>query len=358
MHSSSAGPSAGTKVTSFRVTAWAGTAALLTYMNPTGVPMTKEVAVVSSAVLEREVRVPEPGPGEPDALGLYLSEIGRYPLLDRDGEARLATAVQAGMRARERLAQPGEPAAPSRRQLEQTVRAGQRAAAEFAAANLRLVVSVARRYQHRGLELGDLIQEGNLGLMRAVERFDPGLGFKFSTYATWWIRQTITTAIADSASTIRLPVHARDKAAALRAAEDRLRQTLGRSPSIDEVAAGSGMILGEAELLLRASQPTFSLSAPVGEDDTELEDLLAGTEPGPERVVTDAVRRQELGQLLSHLTPSQAKVISLRYGLSGGEPVTLAEAAAALGISRERARQLEVRALGRLRHLPELAELA
>jgi RNA polymerase primary sigma factor len=314
--------------------------------------------VASSAVLEREAEPPETVLREPDALGLYLSEIGRYPLLDRDGEARLASAVQAGIRAREELAQPGEPPAQGRRQLEQTAYAGQRAAAEFAAANLRLVVSVARRYQHRGLDLADLIQEGNLGLMRAVERFDPGLGFKFSTYATWWIRQAITTAIAGSASTIRLPAHARDKVAALRAAEDRLRQRLGRSPSIDEVAAESGIALGEAELLLRASQPTFSLSAPVGEDDTELEDLLAGTEPSPERVVTDAMRSQELGQMLDHLTPSQAKVISLRYGLGGGEPVTLADAAAALGISRERARQLEVRALGHLRHLPELAELA
>jgi RNA polymerase primary sigma factor len=314
--------------------------------------------VASSALLEREVKPTETVPGGPDALGLYLSEIGHYPLLDRNGEVRLASAVQAGRRATEQLSQPGEPTAEDRRQLEQTAQAGQRAAAEFATANLRLVVSVARRYQHRGLELADLIQEGNVGLMRAVERFDPGLGFKFSTYATWWIRQAITTAIARSASTIRLPMHARDKAAALRAAEDRLQQTLGRSPGIDEVTAESGIALGEAELLLRASQPTFSLSAPVGEDNTELEDMLAGTEPGPERVVTDAMRSQELGQMLNYLTPSQAKVISLRYGLGGGEPVTLAGAAAALGISRERARQLEVRALGRLRHLPELAELA
>jgi RNA polymerase sigma factor (sigma-70 family) len=314
--------------------------------------------VASSAVLEREASAPKTVPGEPDTLGLYLTEVGRYPLLNRDGETRLASAVQAGMRAREQLSQPREPTAEYRRQLEQAARAGQQAAAEFAAANLRLVVSVARRYQHRGLELADLIQEGNLGLMRAVELFDPGLGFKFSTYATWWIRQAITKAIAASASTIRLPARARDKAAELRAAEDELQQRLGRSPSIQEIAAESGITLGEARLLQRATQPVVSLSAPVGEDDAELEDLLPGTEAGPERVVTDAARSQEVGLLLNHLTPSEAKVVSLRFGLDGTEPTTLAEAAAALGISRERARQLETRALARLRHLPPLAEVA
>ena len=312
----------------------------------------------NSAVLARKANASETIPGEPDALGLYLSEIGRYPLLDGDGEARLASAVQLGIRAREELSHPGQHSAERQRQLEQLARAGQQAAAEFAAANLRLVVAVARRYQHRGLDLADLIQEGNLGLMRAVERFDPDLGFRFSTYATWWIRQALTKGIADSASTIRLPVHARDKSAALRAAEDGLQQTLGRSPSIEEIAAESGMTLAEAGLLQRANQPMVSLSAPVGEDDAELEDLLSGTEPGPERLVTDAAQSQELEQMLNHLTPAQAKVISLRYGLDGTEPATLTDTAATLGISRERARQLEARALARLRHLPELAELA
>jgi RNA polymerase primary sigma factor len=327
-------------------------------MNPIS-PKTRKWAVASSAALEQEASASETVPCGPDALGLYLSEIGRYRLLDRDGEARLASAVQLGIRARDELSQPGKPSAESRRRLEQTARAGHQAAAEFAASNLRLVVAVARRYQHRGLELADLIQEGNLGLMRAVERFDPSLGFKFSTYAIWWIRQAITKAIADSASTIRLPAHVRDKTVALRAAEDGLQQTLGRSPSIEEIAAESRITLGEARLLQRASQPTVSLSAPVGEnDDTELEDLLSGTEPDPEQVVTDAARSQELAQVLSHLTPSQAKVISLRYGLDGTEPATLAGTAGALGISRERARQLEARALARLRHLPELAKLA
>ena len=159
--------------------------------------------MAGSAVLEREANAPEIVSGEPDVLGLYLSEVGRYPLLDRDGEARLASAVRVGIRAREQLSQPGQPTAERRQQLEQTARAGQRAAAEFAAANLRLVVSVARRYQHRGLELADLIQEGNLGLMRAVERFDPDLGFKFSTYATWWIRQAITKALAAQAQNVQ-----------------------------------------------------------------------------------------------------------------------------------------------------------
>jgi RNA polymerase primary sigma factor len=315
-------------------------------------------AVASCAVPERAAGALEPVPGEPDAVGLYLCEVGRYPLLDHDGEARLGAAVQAGIRARKQLSQPGSPGAERRRQLEQTALAGQQAAADFAAANLRLVVSVARRYQHRGLELADLIQEGNLGLMRAVERFDPDLGFKFSTYATWWIRQAVTRAIASSAATIRLPVHARDEAAALRAAEDRLRQRLGRSPGIEEIAAESQIALGEAELLLRVTQPAVSLSAPVGEDDTELGDLLADTGPGPEQAAAAAARSQELGQMLTRLTPSQAKVISLRYGLGGTQPATLTHAATALGISRERARQLEARALARLRHLPELAELA
>jgi RNA polymerase primary sigma factor len=291
-------------------------------------------------------------------VGLYLSEIGGHPLLDRDGETRLAEAVQAGIRARQQLSQPGALSAECRRQLQREAQAGQRAAAEFAAANLRLVVSVARSYQHRGLDLADLIQEGNLGLMRAVERFDPGLGFRFSTYATWWIRSTITEAIASFASTIRLPRHARDKAAALRAAEDRLRQRLGRSPRIGEIATESRIALGEAELLQLATQPAVSLSAPVGEDDTELGDLLAGAEPSPERVVADAARSRELGQMLNLLTPAQAKVISLRYGLEGTEPATLAAAAAALGMSRQRVRQVEARALARLRHLPGAAELA
>jgi RNA polymerase primary sigma factor len=313
--------------------------------------------VASSTVLELDVDVPGTVPGEPDAMGLYLGEIRRYQLLDRYDEIRLGRAVQAGVRARARMLQPDAPVA-DRQQLELTARAGEQAAAEFAAANLRLVVSVARRYQRRGLELSDLIQEGNIGLMSAVERFDPGLGFRFSTYATWWIRQALTRAITSSASTVRLPAGVRAKAAALRAAEDRLRLELGRSPSFEEVAADTGIPGGEAALLQRASRSPVSLSAPVGEDETELGELLADSGPGPELVVTDAMWSHELGQVLGRLTPSQARVITIHYGLDGTEPATLTEAAAALGISRERARQLEAKGLARLRHLPELAELA
>ncbi len=298
-------------------------------------------------------------PGEPDAVACYLREAGRYSLLDRDGEARLGQAVQAGIRARQQLEQAGTPDTARCRRLEQEVRDGQQAAAQLAAANLRLVVSVARRYQHRGLELADLIQDGNLGLLRAVDLFDPGLGYKFSTYATWWIRQSIIRGLANSGACVRLPAHARDQAAALRAAEDRLELALRRPPTITEIAAETEVAPREAELLRRASQPAVSLSAPVGEDDdTELADLLPGSDPGPEQAVTDAAGRQELSRLLSCLPPAQAKVITLRYGLDGAEPATFAEVGAALGVSRERARQLEARALARLRRLPALAELA
>lgn len=337
--------------------AWSAAAPLLTQSDPFG-PGKEELAVVSSTVLEREADAPGTVPGETDAVGRYFREIRRYPLLDRDGEVRLAGAIQAGIRAREAMRQPGALPTADRRQLEVTARTGQQAAAKFTAANLRLVVSVARHYQGRGLELGDLIQEGNLGLLRAVERFDPSLGFKFSTYAIWWIRQAITRAIASSASTVRLPAHARDKAHQLQTAEDSLRLKLGRSPSLEEVAAEAGIPTGEAELLQRASRPPVSLSTLVGEDDTELGELVAGDEPDPELVVTDAIRSRELNRMLSSLTPSQAKVIKLRYGLDGAEPATLVEAAAAIGISRERVRQLETRALARLRHLPELQDLA
>ncbi len=314
--------------------------------------------MTDSAVLERGTSAADAGQGEPDTVALYLREAGRCPLLDRDGEIRLGRAVQAGIRAGQQLSQPGA-ADPERRRLEQEVRDGRQAAAQLAAANLRLVVSVARRYQHRGLELADLIQDGNVGLLRAVQLFDPGLGFKFSTYATWWIRQAITRGLgAGSAGSVRLPEHARDKAAALRAAEDRLQQTLRRPPTARELAAESQVPADEAELLRRATRPPASLSAPLGEDDdTELADLLAGSDPGPEQAATDAASRRELTRLLSCLPPSQAKVIALRYGLDGTEPATLAEAGAALGISRERARQLEARALARLRHLPGIAEL-
>ena len=294
---------------------------------------------------------------------MYLAQIGRYPLLDRDREARLARAVRAGIRASGQLPEPDqpEPGAPAQaclRQLEQTARAGRQAAAEYAAANLRLVVSIARRYQHRGLDLGDLIQEGNVGLMRAVQKFDPTLGYKFSTYATWWIRQAITTAIANSARAIRLPDRAREKTAELRAAEDRLCLELGRTPSTAEVAAEAGISADEARLLQRVSRAPVSLSVPVGEDDTELGELLAGSAPGPELIVTDATRDRELDRMVDRLTPSQAKVIRLCYGLDGNEPATLTDAATALGVSRERAGQLKAQALARLRHLPELAELA
>ncbi len=308
---------------------------------------------------DRHLQAPgEAGPGfGPDAVGVYLHQVGRHRLLDAEGERRLGHAVRAGLEARRRLSDP-DLSADTRQRLQRTVAAGQAAEARFVEANLRLVVSVARRHQHRGVEMADLIQEGNIGLMQAVERFDPDLGFRFSTYATWWIRQALTRAIANAGSTVRMPVHAREKLTALRSAEDRLRVRLGRVPHLEEVAEDCDMAVEEAELLLGAGQRAMSLSAPVGEDAAELGELVPAEDPSPEQIVTDRAQGRDLDRLVDELSPPEAMVIRLRYGLDGRPPRTLAEVAAVLGVSRERARQLESRALSRLRRRPEVTAVA
>ena len=308
---------------------------------------------------DRHLRTPStaaPGFGA-DAVGMYLHQVGGRRLLDRDGEQRLGHAVRAGLEARRRLTGP-ELTPDTRRRLQDTATAGQAAEASFVEANLRLVVSVARRYQHRGVEMADLIQEGNIGLMQAVQRFDPDLGFRFSTYATWWIRQALTRAIANAGSTVRMPVHAREKLTALRSAEDRLRARLGRGPHLEEVAEACGMAVEEAGLLLSAGQRSVSLSASVGEDAAELGELVAADDPSPEQIVTDRVQGRDLDRLVDGLSPPEALVIRLRYGLDGQAPRTLAEVAAIVGVSRERARQLQSRALSRLRRRPEVSAVA
>jgi RNA polymerase primary sigma factor len=289
---------------------------------------------------------------EVDLVRLYLDEIGQRSLLDRDDEARLGQAIQAGLQARRRLASGAVHSDRTAENLRRRAREGERAHREFVEANLRLVVSVAKRYRRSGVELLDLVQAGNIGLLRAVERFDWRLGNKFSTYATWWIRQSIIRELGEAGRAIRLPVHLREQVVSLARARDRVRAELGHEPSVDEIAAGLGASSGRVRELLAVADDVVSLSLPVGEsDDRELSDLLADNGVvDPAEKVAGSSERNEVRALLTHLTEHQATVLRLRFGLDGSEPRSLEDVGRALGISRERVRQLEARALRRLRN--------
>jgi RNA polymerase sigma factor (sigma-70 family) len=289
---------------------------------------------------------------EVDLVRLYLDEIGQRSLLDRDGEARLGAAIQAGLEARRALASGDVTSEATRDSLERAAKDGGRARQEFVEANLRLVVSVAKRYQRPGVELLDLVQAGNIGLLRAVERFDSGLGNKFSTYATWWIRQSIIRELGDVGRAIRLPVHLREQVVSLARARDRLRAELGHEPSLEEIAGDVGATTDRVRELLAVADDVVSLSLPVGDsDDRELSDLLADSGVvDPADKVAGSAEQHEVRALLDHLSEHQATVLRLRFGLDGGNPRSLEEVGRALGISRERVRQLEARALRRLRN--------
>jgi RNA polymerase primary sigma factor len=287
---------------------------------------------------------------ELDLFRLYLDEIGRHPLLTKEDEVRLSQAYQAGLAARERLAGAG-PDDPARPELEAAVERGERARKTMVEANLRLVVSIARRYQPTGLPLGDLVQEGNLGLLRAVEMFDWRKGFKFSTYATWWIKQAIARGAADrGASVIRLPVHVDEQVGRLRRTRARLHEQLGREPSEAELAAELGLPEASVARLQRATQAVTSLDTPVGDEGTVLQDLLEDdAAAGPDELALEAVGREALDAALAVLSERERKVLTLRFGLDTGEPSTLEEVGAVMGFSRERARQVERSALAALR---------
>ena len=293
-----------------------------------------------------------------DLVRLYLNEIGRYPLLTKSDEERLGRAVEEGAAAAAELASAdaagsgGRLPAARRRELRAIVAAGERATTEFCQANLRLVVSIAKRYQASGLPLLDLVQEGNLGLLHAVEKFDYKKGFKFSTYATWWIRQAITRGIANSGRTIRLPVHAGDLVNRVHRAQARLEAQLSRRPTLDELGADVGLPPERVGEVLAIANEPISISAPLSDDgEGELGDMIEdSTAPSPlDQVMADSVPG-ELARLLAVLDEREREILRLRYGLDQGEPRTLEEVGERMHLTRERIRQIESRALCKLRH--------
>jgi RNA polymerase primary sigma factor len=286
---------------------------------------------------------PEPEPEPPalqitwetttDALQLFLRETGRHPLLTAAQEVELAKRVEAGdMLAKQRMIQ----------------------------SNLRLVVSIAKNYRNQGLPFLDLIQEGTIGLIRAVEKFDWRRGYKFSTYATWWVRQAVARALADKARTIRMPVHIVERMQKMNRAERFLWARLGREPSLEEIAEEANLPIQQAREVRAAARASASLDQPIGnEDDATLGDFVAGEDPLPDEVVESSLRSQLLADALRALPERQRAVVMLRYGIGvGDEPKTLEEIGRRLGLTRERVRQIEVEALKRLATLHEMEAVA
>ena len=289
-----------------------------------------------------------------DLFRLYLDEAGRHPLLTREDEVELSQAYEAGLDAERKLADtsPDDPARPD---LEAVADHGEWARRMMIESNLRLVVSIARRFSATGLPLGDLVQEGNLGLLRAVEKFDWRKGFKFSTYATWWIRQAIARGAADrGARAIRLPVHVDEQVGRLWRTQARLYEDLGHEPSDEALGAALRLPTRRIAQLKDVTQTVTSLDAPVGEDGAALADFLEDdSATGPDVLATTTIGRQALQRALRDLPERQRQVLVLRFGLDSGTPRTLEEVGAALGFSRERARQLERAGLSALRR-PEV----
>ena len=291
-----------------------------------------------------------------DPVRMYLKEIGKVPLLTADQEVELATVMSAGREAEARLAQaeangetiPDEELA----QLKKQVKAGERAKQSLAEANLRLVVSIAKRYVGRGMLFLDLIQEGNLGLIKAVEKFDYTKGYKFSTYATWWIRQAITRAIADQARTIRIPVHMVETINKVIRVSRQLLQELGHDPSPEEISEEMNMPVDKVREILKIAQEPVSLETPIGEEeDSHLGDFIpdeAASEPSEAASFT--LLKEQLVDVLGTLTPREEKVLKLRFGIEDGRTRTLEEVGKEFNVTRERIRQIEAKALRKLRH--------
>ena len=286
-----------------------------------------------------------------DSISLYLKEIGRVPLLTADEEVSLAKRMERGRDARQKLTL-GADDPNERDRLLLAVKDGQAAQEHLIKANSRLVVSVAKKYVGRGVPFLDLIQEGNIGLIRAVKKFDYRRGYKFSTYATWWIRQAVTRAIADQGRTIRVPVHMYEQINRLTRTSRQLVQELGRDPTTDEIAERLGVPPRKVEQIIRVSQRPLSLEMPVGEEeDSYLGDFIEDADAdSPTDSASQTMLRQVIDEIFESLTPREVRILQLRFGLVDGYSYTLEEVGKKFGVTRERIRQIEAQALGRLRH--------
>ena len=291
-----------------------------------------------------------------DPVRMYLKEIGKVSLLSADEEITLASEMTAGMEAQEQLAKADagvlKLTKAERAQLEEVAAKGEESKQKLAEANLRLVVSIAKRYVGRGMLFLDLIQEGNLGLIKAVEKFDYTKGYKFSTYATWWIRQAITRAIADQARTIRIPVHMVETINKVIRVSRQLLQELGHDPSPEEISAEMGMSVEKVREILKIAQEPVSLETPIGEEeDSHLGDFIPDEGASePSEAASFTLLQEQLVDVLSTLTPREEKVLKLRFGIEDGRPRTLEEVGKEFNVTRERIRQIEAKALRKLRH--------
>ncbi|MFO7918007.1 MAG: sigma-70 family RNA polymerase sigma factor [Anaerolineae bacterium] len=360
--------------------------ALVNALSEMGIPVVSSEEEAKEA--EEEIpkdRAANPAPSRvtDDSVGVYLREIGRVDLLSAEDEVRLAKAIEAGMEAREKLKElEDEDISPQQKQVyELKVMQGEIARRRLTEANLRLVVSIAKEYTGRRMSFLDLIQEGNLGLLRAVEKFDYHKGYKFSTYATWWIRQAISRSIADQARTIRIPVHMIESISHLMRTMRELEQDLGRDPTLEEIALESkhlsdddkrvwnqceadgtdlpadvrrrmSQAVEKIRQILRFAEEPMSLETPVGdEDDNALMDFIPDDSvDGPVEETNKELLREQIRESLASLTEREQNILTLRFGLDGGESHTLAEVGERIGVTRERVRQIEAKALRKLRH--------
>jgi RNA polymerase primary sigma factor len=314
----------------------------------------------ASGSSESEPASLETAPFSDDPVSIYLKEMSRVPLLSMEQELDLAIRIEKGHRARRKAEslQGGGPAA-ARREVNPLIQDGVNAREHLIKANTRLVVSIAKRYMGRGVAFLDLIQEGNLGLMKAVEKYDYKRGFRFSTYATWWIRQSISRAITDQSRTIRVPIHMMDRIRQIYKAQQDLEQKLGRQPTLEEIASATKISVSRVQWIVRVSWTPISLESPFGdEEESELgqfiEDRLS---PTPMQSAYESMLKEKVEEVLASLSAREAQVIRLRFGLTDGREYTLEEVGEKFGLTRERIRQIEGKALRQLRHPRRAREL-